>query len=191
MKFRNRALGLLLFGLAGALAPTGFARSRKPAPKPIQTEMEFLSCHDGDTCTARSREGFTMTLRLLGVDAPEVASGRGKRARPGQAYGREAAEYLNQQVKGRTLPVEIRGGDVFHRYLAIIFADPMRKTRVNEEIVRRGFAFAYHGTAPVDADIRAWSEAAEGAARRAKAGFWARPESERPQDPSQFRKKNK
>ena len=192
MNLKNRALGFGLLTCVGLLAPLGVhsRRSQKTPVATVRTTLEFMNCHDGDTCKARNPEGLVLTLRLLGIDAPEVA-GRARRGqkKPAQRFGNEARDYLVGRVVGKKLPVEIKGNDIYQRYLAVIY-DEKGTHRINEDLVREGYAYAYRASRS-DPEARAWAERAETEAQKKKVGFWALPASERPVDPSLYRKKNR
>jgi endonuclease YncB( thermonuclease family) len=122
---RKLPLSLLLWtavAAVGLVAPdSSWSRPRAAKPKAVVTRLHFLSCHDGDTCRAKNPEGLQLTVRFLGLDAPEVAPpGRGKKRAPPQPFALEARDELRRRVVGKTLPVEIRGSDPYNRYLALI-----------------------------------------------------------------------
>jgi micrococcal nuclease len=52
---------------------------------------------DGDTVTATDASGTKLRIRLLGIDAPEIAHG----SKPGQPFGEEARQYLDSLVGGK------------------------------------------------------------------------------------------
>lgn len=161
------------------------ARPRRKSAPPLRTEtLHFVSCHDGDTCRAKNAEGATLVLRLVGIDAPEVGMGRKK---PGQAFGAEARTKTRELVVNRDLKVDLLGHDRYGRYLALIHDG---KNVVNWELVEAGLAFAYRGQ-EADAKLRELAEAAEARAKKAKRGFWGKPESERPEEPRMFRRKSR
>ena len=161
----------------------------------VQTELYFSDCHDGDTCTVKTKEGIQMTLRLMGIDAPEVAKNRGpkKNRHAGQIFGKEAKYYLLQKVNGNTLPVKLFGADTYHRYLAIIFEKEkdgtLKNKSLNEELVEEGYSFAYRSPSAKRGQTFAWAVDAEKRAQKNKKGFWAL--AEPPENPSEFRKKNR
>lgn len=177
--------GFTMPGLSGA--SRGRSASR-PASR-ILTRIQFTRCHDGDTCTGRTPEGLQITMRLLGLDAPEVAP-PGRSLGTPQPFGLEARDELRRRVVGHLLPVELRGSDPYHRYLALIWEHPRPKgvislgPSLNEQLVREGYAFAYRAKF-VEADIRAWAERAEDEARHAKRGLWGLPEP--PNNPAEYR----
>lgn len=190
MKLGQKIAAAGLIAGLGLFSPWINARRReKPSVAPSRTELLIVNCHDGDTCTARHREGWTLKLRLIGIDAPEVAGRKthGK-AKPGQVYGNEATRYLNDLVAGKKLPIDILGNDIYHRYLAVIWSQD-GKSRINEQMVRQGYAYAYRGKF-AGKESRTWAEEAEKLAHKEKLGLWALPEQERPQDPTLYRRKN-
>jgi micrococcal nuclease len=173
--------------LLGAILWAGDSPARKKSSThgdPVSMELNFVRCHDGDTCLAKTKEGLSLKIRLLGVDAPEVASKRrGSKSSSGQTFGAEAAVALNKQVQGKTLPVDIHGTDAFGRHLALVWTT--RKTpSINETLIRDGYAFAYRGRR--NKDLKDWAANAEEEARKNKKGFWAL--QQRPEAPYLFRK---
>ena len=122
---------------------------------------------DGDTfdlaTCAETAEADSERVRMLGVDAPEVAHGD----EPADCYGAEASEYLADVLEGRTLRLEFdeecEGN--FGRTLAWVFIevesdDPLAEhlmalddfglqedgsfeVLVNELVIRAGYARLY------------------------------------------------
>lgn len=127
-----------------AAAPSGNSRCHTP---------EVL---DGDTLKAVC-DGVRVTLRLQGIDAPEM----------GQApYGDMAREALIRRVPPQ-FGADIRGTDIYGRSLAVI-GDTAGD--INLWLVRQGFAPLYR-SAPSPAHYHA----AEEAAKREKLGVWHKP----------------
>ncbi len=93
--------------------------------------------YDGDTVTVTIDLGFNidfgeLTLRLHGIDAPEM---RG----PEKVEGRKSRDWLRERLAGREFIVQTirdRKGK-YGRYLAIIWIDGIN---VNEEMVQLGLA---------------------------------------------------
>jgi len=57
---------------------------------------------DGDTVTATDARSTKLRIRLLGIDAPEIAHGN----KPGQPFGEEARQYLDYLIGGKIVQVE-------------------------------------------------------------------------------------
>ncbi len=115
-------------GESPVTAPAYVYRCRVERPEDI---------YDGDTITVVIDLGFhiefgELTLRLYGIDAPEM---RG----PEKAAGRRSRDWLRERLKDREFIVQTirdRKGK-YGRYLAIIWVDGVN---VNEEMVRLGLA---------------------------------------------------
>jgi micrococcal nuclease len=116
---------------------------------------------DGDTVVLE-RIG---RVRLIGVDTPESVDPR----RPVERFGREASEFLKRLAGGRRVRLEYdqTRKDRYDRTLAYLFLED--GTFVNEEIIRRGFGFAYtrYPFRYLERFRRAEREA-----RRARVGLW-------------------
>lgn len=90
---------------------------------------------DGDTIVLDNGE----TVRLIGVDAPEIHHPE----IPVQRFGQEAAEFLRRFAEGFECTLEYEPNDIRDRYgrlLAYVFVGDRL---ANAEIIRRGYAYAY------------------------------------------------
>ncbi len=166
--------------LASALAPlvalwlAGAADAG--TPRTLVAKVDRIS--DGDTVTARTSEGTTLRLRLLGIDAPEMAHG----TKPGQPFGEEARDYLDHLIGGKVVRVDTYGVDRYHRVLAVVWDEQIN---VNLLIVAMGYAEVYRG-APCEVSCRDL-EQAEARARRDRVGMWAQGASY--ESPTMFRQR--
>jgi micrococcal nuclease len=127
--------------------------------------------HDGDTITVRVRTK-SITIRLVYIDAPELA----------QSWGRESRRALQELVRLEEVQVRTRGKDKYSRTLGEV-----TRTRdgldVNLEQVRRGMAWAYTRGA-----ARTAYDAAQRQAHEARIGLWRDPA---PVRPSSWRKQQR
>ena len=116
---------------------------------------------DGDTMVLDNGE----TVRLIGVDAPEIHH----LEIPVQRFGQEAMEFLKRLAEGFECSLEYEPGNIRDRYgrlLAYVFVE---ERLVNAEIIRRGYAYAY-----TRFPFRRQAEfvALEREARRCQYGLW-------------------
>lgn len=112
---------------------------------------------DGDTIDVELQEGATTTIRLAGINAPEL----------GECYGPEARDYLEDLVEDRKVGLETVGTDLFDRVLGYLLIDGRP---VNLEMVAEGMAL---GMTPEDDDTRGSDIlAAEESAYRLGLGLW-------------------
>jgi micrococcal nuclease len=90
---------------------------------------------DGDTLVLED----IGTVRLIGVDTPEVVDPR----RPVQRFGKEASAFTRTLVLGKrvALAYDRDRTDRYGRTLAYVYLPD--GTFVNAEIVRQGYGFAY------------------------------------------------
>lgn len=115
---------------------------------------------DGDTFTVALSDGRSDTVRLIGIDTPEA----------GECFADEATDLLRALVQPGSqvgLTVDISDTDRFDRLLRYVWVGEMS---VNEELVRRGAAFAR--SYPPDTAMADRLESAESTARRAERGLW-------------------
>ena len=90
---------------------------------------------DGDTIVLDNGE----TVRLIGVDAPEIHHPE----IPVQSFGQEAAEFLRRFAEGFECTLEYEPSDIrdqYGRLLAYVFVGDRL---ANAEMIRRGYAYAY------------------------------------------------
>jgi micrococcal nuclease len=136
---------------------------------------------DGDTVEARFPDGSTDTLRLLGVDTPEVNGG----VSPGEfegipdsaagrnhlaTWGERASSFATNQLAGEQVRVAVdpqadrRGG--FDRLLVYVYPDGDRS--FNRELLDQGYARLYES----DFSKRNTFERVEAQAQRRDIGLW-------------------
>lgn len=125
---------------------------------------------DGDTVRVRpSGGGATVSIRLLGIDAPETC----------QAFGPQARDALRSRVLGEPVRVRGRGEDDYGRQLARV---EHRHEDVGRWLVRNGYAWSmrFHGRSGPYAVL-------EAQAREGRRGLWAQPGA---LDPRRFRQQH-
>lgn len=95
---------------------------------------------DGDTIVV-NEAGQTETVRLIGMDTPEVKYPR----KPVQCYGAEASANTKSLLRGQKVRLEPDplgdNRDKYHRLLRYIYLPD--GTFLNETLVKQGYAFAY------------------------------------------------
>ncbi len=130
---------------------------------------------DGDTLRFVQPDGSSLSLRLLGVDAPES----------GQDGGAEAREFVADRVCGVEVGLRTHGEDRYRRTVASV---EVAGEDLGVLLVRNGLAWRvkrYLEAAP--ADLRAAYEAAWREARTGRVGMWAGD----PQPPWEWRRTNR
>lgn len=146
---------VLATGACSGAAPTGAARVERIV--------------DGDTIVVRIGRG-TERVRLIGIDAPEVA----KRGEPGECFGDDATRVLaNLAPPGRTVVLErdAEARDVYGRLLAYVSVQAGdRSLLVNRELLARGAARILR-IEPNTARAAEF-DAVAAAARASGAGLW-------------------
>lgn len=146
--------------------------------KPV--EANVLYCNDGDTCRVKVAGGIWLNVRLAGIDAPEVASGKKK---AGQPFGAEARNFLNNHAKGKTIQIRQTDLDQYNRPVVELIADGLN---INRKIVQSGYAEAYRGKTK-RLDNAAYLDD-EAAAKKSALGIWSQKDYV---SPAVFRKMEK
>ncbi|HUT34449.1 MAG TPA: thermonuclease family protein [Planctomycetota bacterium] len=178
-------VGLLVALLAAAVA---YWAARQP-PQGVPTEAVIAGIADGDTVHIRAN-GVKHTLRLIGVDTPEVHESdklerdvqrTGQDKRTIQALGKRASDFTRRLCEGKTCrleydPANTSGGhrDKYGRLLVYLFVPDAsgREVLVNAEILRNGYGAAMTAY-PFDDGRKAEFRRLEREARGARKGLWA------------------
>ncbi|CAM3424446.1 thermonuclease family protein [Tsukamurella hominis] len=166
-------VALLIIAVGAAARAASPDRGRPTATAPtrpasgLDGPYRVTAVVDGDTIrVARENGGGAVTIRLLGVDAPETKDRRTSI----QCYGPEASAHLQQTLAGRTVDLEYgyEKRDRYGRTLAYVWSGPIL---INYELVAGGWAreFTYARPTAHTAALRA----AQGAARADGYGLWA------------------
>lgn len=154
--------------------------AEKAVPDDSQVEGRVSYCHDGDTCTVYlNGDSRSTTVRLAGIDAPEVSGGVDH---TGQPYGQEARDFLNGRIKGKRVMIHKIATDMYGRTLGEIYYG---KRLVDIALVKGGYAEAYKWADGVN---RAAYRSAEATAKAASIGIWALDDY---QSPGAFRRESK
>lgn len=90
---------------------------------------QVLSCHDGDTCKVRKDSGQIVSVRIKGIDAPEIS----------QPFGRQARDFMSHQAVGKTVNLACKG-KAQTREACWIFANG---NDLGRAIVQAGLAWDY------------------------------------------------
>lgn len=115
---------------------------------------------DGDTIVVDTGRQI-LRVRLAGIDAPEVAHGKGK---PGQPGGVAARDVLDRALRGATVRL-VPTGKSYDRLVAEVY---LRDTWVNGGMVQAGWAWREPRYAK-DPRLTTW----EANARQGRLGLWA------------------
>lgn len=147
---RRTRISILTVLAIGAGLLAGTVISEKPTI-PILPARDFAKAKlrpvvrviDGDTIVI-DRDGEKVTVRLIGVNAPETTNA-GSAA---EAYGQEASRFLTNLLKGEGVYVFLDSQqdkkDRYGRYLGHVYRAP-DGLFVNAEIIRQGYAYIHPG----------------------------------------------
>lgn len=123
-------------------------------------EGKVVGVHDGDTVTVLDQDNKKFTIRLQGIDAPELK----------QEFGAASQKNLSGMVLGKQVKIFWNKVDKYRRTVGTIMLDGRD---INIEQVRAGVAWHYKKyedeQSPAD---RVTYAAAEQSARSAKLGLW-------------------
>lgn len=129
-----------------------------------QIQCKVVGITDGDTLTCL-KENTQYKVRLLYIDAPESA----------QPFGNKAKQALARFAFKKKVTLQIKGYDLYHRYLGIVFDE--HNQNVNLKMVENGMAWAYKKTQPI-------YQQAQQTAQSAKIGLW---QDQYPINPAEWR----
>ncbi|MFC6735686.1 lamin tail domain-containing protein [Halolamina salina] len=159
-------------------------------PKPDGVEVEVIDVVDGDTIDVRYLNGSEDTVRLLGVDTPEVHAETDPAEFPGvpeteagrnclREWGERASQHAKDELIGETVTLsfdenEPRRG-YYGRLLAYVHVDG---DSFNYGLLTRGLARRYDSS---NFQYRERYGTAEGIARGTDAGIWGACATDDPQ----------
>lgn len=123
---------LVLVLMLGAAVPVLPAAAQTLSAPPTQTWAGVVTyVVDGDTVYVRPLSGgIARSVRVLGVDAPEICQDGGPAAR----------DALQARVSRRRVQVQVQGTDDYGRDLGIIYLGP---EDIGQWMVQRGYAWSY------------------------------------------------
>jgi micrococcal nuclease len=122
---------------------------------------------DGDTIHIRTSEGVEATVRLIGVDAPEMNSHNN---RPPDHYAEQATKYARARLDGKTIRLRLddpQTRDRYGRLLAYVYLN--ESDNFNLDLIHDGEAYAYRRYPHT---FSAQFETAENEARKKRRGLW-------------------
>ncbi len=94
-----------------------------------QETARVLFAKDGDTFLGMyNREQYN--FRLAGINAPEK----------GKAWSKEATEFLNKTIKGKSVYLEFLGEDKYGREIVEVYLDKEKNIHVNKMLLEAGLA---------------------------------------------------
>lgn len=129
---------------------------------------KVIEVYDGDTLVANV-EGHEVTVRLIGMDTPEVVDPR----KPVQCYGPEASARGKELLSGKQIYLEkeaTKGNyDVYGRVLA--YAKLSDGTLYNQKMIEEGYAKEYTFNKEKYKYQKEF-KAAHTAAKKQKVGMW-------------------
>lgn len=130
----------------------------------LAVQFKVTRVLDGDTIKVSSASG-EMTIRLVGIDPPEVSH---KKREPGQPFSQQATKHLAGLLLNRTVDIKEYGHDRFGRILGVV---SLGGKNINTEMLEAGFAEVYRGDPAPGQDLGPYWKA-EGKARATKTGMW-------------------
>jgi micrococcal nuclease len=166
------------FELPGASASVEASPAGTSSPSPESedhTNATVTRVVDGDTIKARFK-GRLLTVRLIGVDAPETVHP----TEPIECFGPAASKFVTRVLEGERVRLEfdVEHRDQFGRTLAYVWVG---NRLFNEKLVRDGYANV--STFPPNVKYVDRFRAAQRNARSHDRGLWGRRCAEPPPSP--------
>ncbi len=160
-----RSRAVVIVAVLAAASALGWWLGRARHSTAVQSRAVVVRAVDGDTIKVREAGGRVETVRLLGVDTPEVHHP----TKPVQCFGPEAAAFTAARLTGRPVRLEddVERHDRYGRRLAYVIVDGRR---FDDELLRLGYARLLviapngsHARTMLDEELEA---------RRAGRGLW-------------------
>jgi len=107
-------------------------------------EAQVLRVIDGDTLDLfidlGFKVGFNTRIRMIGIDTPEKW----------HPYGKVVKAYLQQELEGKTIFLDVTKKDKYGRYLGVVYLNNGDELSVNDHLISIDMAKAYHGASRAD-----------------------------------------
>ncbi|PIR52039.1 hypothetical protein COU77_02475, partial [Candidatus Peregrinibacteria bacterium CG10_big_fil_rev_8_21_14_0_10_49_16] len=116
-------------------AISSVAAQEEPNEPPVPSGVVVTAVIDGDTIKVRLEDGIEESVRIIGIDTPEV--------RPMQCFGEEATSRMQMLVKGKVVELErdpADDRDNFGRLLRYISVDGKD---IGASMINDGYAHSY------------------------------------------------
>ena len=151
------------------LAPLALLAAHVAVAQGHSTAARVTRVIDGDTLVVILDDGASATVRLLGIDTPEL----GRNGRPAEPFAEAASRFTRRLVGGRVvrLLADPRA-DQIDRYGRILRYVYLGDVHLNAVLVDRGFARVFRRFRYSQQPAFLFREAAARAGRR---GLWAAP----------------
>ena len=164
---------IALCGLSGCQTPTVERTGSTATGSPSSTvTLTVLTVLDGDTFIGKKTHGGKITVRLLGIDAPEVAHDDN----PADCGGDAAARALKKLLGWQTVTVQTDPAsdstDRYGRMLAYVSV-PDGPDDAALAQVKHGFAEAWYPASAAEPSRFTQYRRAEQRAREDRSGSWA------------------
>ena len=146
-----------------------------------QETARVLFAKDGDTFLGMYNKE-KQTFRLAGIDAPEK----------GKAWAKEATDFLNETIKGKSVYLEFLGKDKYEREIVEVYLDKEKNFHVNQMLLQAGLATSERyknnkGEHTHNIVSHVKNELTEAVAKIKDVGMWSgEPPAEKTQDPGIF-----
>ncbi len=163
------------------------------APNDLGGEHFIARVLDGDTVMLDRADDLGITIRMIGINAPEISE-------PAECWGPEAAAFTESALLGREVIVTYDGGeeqDIYGRTLAYLWAigdtledlsdlpgvnevveldsdlsEDGRALMFNEHLASQGYARVYAADVFGESKYQARLESAQAVATNASRGLW-------------------
>lgn len=140
----------------------------KKSQEKIEPLFSVVKIVDGDTLVINISDKDE-TVRLIGLDTPEVVDPR----KPVECFGKEASRRAQELMENKKVRMEsdVSQGDIdkYGRLLRYIYLED--GTLVNKKLIEEGFGFEY--TYQIPYKYQAEFKEAQEMARKNKVGLWA------------------
>ena len=138
----QKRLIIALLAILGILFGSHYTTTEKPnvSPDTLFEEATVTTVIDGDTIIVSTDSG-TKTVRLLGIDTPEVDPNRGGP----ECYGREASDFLKELLEGSRVQLETDSSqgnvDTYDRLLRFVYTS--EGLNINQLLLEKGYAMEF------------------------------------------------
>lgn len=155
--------------------PVTAVQAKGPAAQTGGEKAVVTYVGDGDSVSLNRKDGSTLNCRIDSIDAPEIA--KPKYGKPGQAFGEEAKQTLQNMILNQEVTVKIsKPATADKNYGRTLCQIEIQGQNIDKTMLREGAAWLYRrfNSDPTLSAI-------ENDARANKRGLWANPNAINPE----------
>jgi micrococcal nuclease len=131
----------------------------------------LLNCPEFDPNVKQQPKESTLTIRLYGVDCPELK--KKSNDAPSQPFAQDAKDFTSQLVLGQPVDIKLLRKDQYGRAVAAVQTHSSSNADVSMELTARGLALLYKGSGAEYNGNKEMLQTLQATAKQNQQGMWS------------------